>query len=173
MVLVIYNEVGVEGVAYGEACTSTGDCTETTNIVCDTICKCSPGTFRKTTAAECATKVAALDDTCDATDSASDQCAVADAECRIDGTAKCLCKATHYVDAAACTLRKNPDATCGGDECVLHASCVATKCVCDAGYTPSPTTTPTMCKSSGVVKVTILPCMYVVPILASMMFLLR
>lgn len=39
-----------------------------------------------------------------------------------------------------------PDANCGGDECVINASCVETKCACDAGYIPSPTVSPTMCR---------------------------
>ncbi|CAC5391649.1 unnamed protein product [Mytilus coruscus] len=52
-------------------------------------------------------RFAALNGTCDGMDSASDQCAVNDAECRNDGTgSKCLCKTTHYVNGAACTLGK-------------------------------------------------------------------
>lgn len=43
---------------------------------------------------------------CDATDPATDQCDVADSECRVDGTAQCLCKATHYTDSTACTISK-------------------------------------------------------------------
>lgn len=50
--------------------------------------------------------IAALDGACDLTDPALDQCAVGNAECRIDGTAKCLCKATHYVKSSGCTISK-------------------------------------------------------------------
>ncbi|CAC5394664.1 unnamed protein product [Mytilus coruscus] len=150
MVFVIFMAEVVEGVAYDGTCTGSGvgDCADTNNI-CDTTshkCACNPTSYLKDGTTECADKVAALDGTCDATDSALDQCAVTNSECRIDGTAKCLCKATHYVKNSACTIRKNPNATCSGDECVTHASCVSTKCKCDAGYTPSPTTSPTMCK---------------------------
>lgn len=52
------------------------------------------------------TVVAALNGVCDATDSAADQCDIADSECRVDGTSKCLCKTTHYVDVTACTTSK-------------------------------------------------------------------
>lgn len=41
---------------------------------------------------------------------------------------------------------KNLNDTCSAGECITHASCVSTICVCDAGYTPSPATKPTMCK---------------------------
>lgn len=43
---------------------------------------------------------------------------------------------------------KSPKASCASGECVTHASCDSgtSKCVCDAGYDPSPTTRPTMCK---------------------------
>lgn len=37
------------GVDYGAACTGsgTGDCTDKTNTMCDTTCKCTAGFFRK------------------------------------------------------------------------------------------------------------------------------
>ena len=43
---------------------------------------------------------------------------------------------------------KSPKVTCTSGECVTHASCDSgtNKCVCDAGYDPSPTISPTMCK---------------------------
>lgn len=46
---------------------------------------------------------------------------------------------------------KNPDETaCVAGGCVTHATCDTsaspTICECDAGYTASPTSTPTMCK---------------------------
>ncbi|CAC5391647.1 unnamed protein product [Mytilus coruscus] len=92
----------------------TGVCTATPTDQCadsnaechatDLICVCTSTYFADKNAA-CASQVAALNGTCDATDSASDQCAVTDAECRNDGTgSKCLCKITHYVNGAACTL---------------------------------------------------------------------
>lgn len=45
-----------------------------------------------------------LDGTCDSTDSATDQCSVADTECRNDGagTDKCLCETTFYPDGGTC-----------------------------------------------------------------------
>ncbi|CAG2218601.1 unnamed protein product [Mytilus edulis] len=65
----------------------------------------------------------------------------------------------------------------GADQCVTHATCdtVAspTKCECDTGYTATPTASPTMCSANGVVKFASLSYMYVVPILVSMMSLLR
>ncbi|CAC5397766.1 unnamed protein product [Mytilus coruscus] len=177
MVFVIYMAVGVEGAAYGEACTGAGagDCSEANNV-CDTTCKCATNFFRKTSPAECAAQVAALDGVCDTAQTASDQCAVADSECRTDsGSDKCLCKATHYTDGAACTIRKNPDIACSATgECVTNAECDVggtDKCECNAGYNETPTVSPTMC--SGVVKFATLPYMYVVPIIVSMMFLLR
>ncbi|XP_076073653.1 uncharacterized protein LOC143045195 [Mytilus galloprovincialis] len=137
-------------------------------------CLCQTSNFENNVGV-CAAQVAALDDPCDSMDPALDQCAVADAECRVDGTAKCLCKATHYVDGAACTIRIKPNITCtAAGQCVIHATCDTTDtntCVCDIGYTPSPTIDPTMC--NGVVKVTILTYMYMAPILISMVFLLH
>ncbi|XP_076076093.1 uncharacterized protein LOC143046938 [Mytilus galloprovincialis] len=158
-------------IALAGACTATPpDQCAATNAVCqitDLICVCMANFFADKNAG-CSSQVTALDGVCDAADSAPDQCVVPDSECRSD---KCLCKATHYTAGGACVIRKSPDATCGGAECVTHASCVSTKCVCDAGYTPSPTVSPTMC--NGVVKITTLTHMYVIPILASVMFFLR
>lgn len=48
-------------------------------------------------------EIAALEDSCVASDPAPDQCAVDNAECR---TAKCQCKVTHYVNVAACAISK-------------------------------------------------------------------
>ncbi|VDI04279.1 Hypothetical predicted protein, partial [Mytilus galloprovincialis] len=116
--------------------------------------------------------IAGLGTNCDGAVVDKNQCGFADTECRIYGAgSKCLCITTHYSDGSSCVLRKYPDANCGGDECVINSSCVETKCACDAGFTPSPTVSPTMC--NGVVKITTLTHMYVVPILVSLMFLLR
>ncbi|CAC5385275.1 unnamed protein product [Mytilus coruscus] len=137
-------------IAYGDACTGggSGDCTEKTNIVCDTTCKCSPSTFRKTTATECAAQIG-FEQCCEATQTASDQCSVPETECKDDaGTKKCMCKATYYSDGRACQTRIKPNIACtAAGQCVTHATCDTTDtdtCVCDAGYTPSPTISPSM-----------------------------
>ncbi|XP_071132927.1 uncharacterized protein [Mytilus edulis] len=126
-------------------------CADTHNI-CDTgktnLCICDTDFFWKTTAAECATQVA-LNKDCDVAQTASDQCSIANSECRDDsGTDKCLCETTHYANGGACVLRKSPKVSCASGECVTHASCDSgtSICVCDAGYDPSLTISPTMCK---------------------------
>lgn len=50
----------------------------------------------------------ALNGNCDVTDTAPDQCSVANSACRDDGTGtdKCLCETTHYENAGACELSK-------------------------------------------------------------------
>ncbi|VDI58443.1 Hypothetical predicted protein [Mytilus galloprovincialis] len=122
------------------------------------------------------TLIVGLDGDCDISNTDAEQCSVANTECKSDGAGnnKCLCEATHYSDSSACQLRKKPEETCSTGHCVEHATCDTvspTKCECDAGYTATPTTSPTMC--SGVVKFASLSYMYVVPILVSMMSLLR
>ncbi|XP_063446872.1 slit homolog 1 protein-like [Mytilus trossulus] len=165
-----------DGANYDEACTSDVDCTGTNAAKCaGRKCTCSDGYFRKTTATECAAKVA-LDATCIVTDSAKDQCSVVNTECRTDGSeSKCLCKATHYSDGNACQTSKKPEETCAAKQCVTHATCNTksnpNKCQCNAGYTATPATTPTMC--SGVMKVATLWYMLAVPIYVSMMSLIR
>lgn len=42
------------GAAYNEDCSDASDCTETTNVICDTTCKCATNSYRKSNAAECA-----------------------------------------------------------------------------------------------------------------------
>lgn len=51
-------------------------------------------------------EIAGLDGPCVASEPAPDQCAVENAECKTNGTAKCQCKVTHYVNVAACTISK-------------------------------------------------------------------
>ena len=41
---------------------------------------------------------------------------------------------------------KAPGATCDTGECVTNAKCNAT-CICNTGYTATPTTTPISCQS--------------------------
>ncbi|XP_063446871.1 protein draper-like [Mytilus trossulus] len=164
--------------ALNSACTNglpAGQCKDTLAECKDNSgfkCLCKTGNFEKKDGT-CAKQIAALNDTCVVSEPAPDQCAVDNAECRTDGTAKCQCKVTHYVNVAACTIRKSPKVSCGSGECVAHASCDTdtSKCVCDAGYDPSPTISPTMC--SGVVKIITQPYMYLVPSLVSMLLLLR
>ncbi|XP_076073659.1 uncharacterized protein LOC143045198 isoform X2 [Mytilus galloprovincialis] len=136
-------------------------------------CGCKSTHFVNKTGA-CHQKVA-FNATCVVAEPAKDQC-VANTECKnagVTGTYQCLCKATHYESAGSCEPRKSPKVNCASGECVSHASCDSgtNKCVCDAGYDPSPTISPTMC--NGVVKVFTLSYMYVVPILVSLNFLLR
>ncbi|CAG2208960.1 unnamed protein product [Mytilus edulis] len=147
IVCFVYIAVGVEGADYGAACTGdgTGDCKETTNIACDTTCKCAAGFFRKG-GTECAARVA-LKATCVIADTSPNQC-VADTECKDDGKSakKCLCKATHYESSSACKPRIVPGVACAAHQCVTHATCNTTsnKCKCDAGFNATPTTKPTM-----------------------------
>ncbi|XP_071132961.1 protein draper-like [Mytilus edulis] len=101
------------------------------------------------------------------------QCGEANQECLLEsGTSnyKCQCSAAYYDNGSGCTARITPGNSCSANQCVEHATC-DTNCICEAGYTASPTTNPTMC--SGVVKFASLSYMYVVPILVSMMSLLR
>ncbi|CAG2196011.1 unnamed protein product [Mytilus edulis] len=115
-----------------------------------------------------------LNTICGVAETAQYQCE-ANTECQDDGngTKTCLCKTSHYESSGACTLRKSPQATCASNECVVHSTCDSgtRTCVCDAGYNPSPTISPTMC--SGDVKVLTLPYIYVVPVVVSMMLLIR
>ncbi|XP_071129991.1 cell death abnormality protein 1-like [Mytilus edulis] len=167
-------------IALKQICTAgqPADQCEDSNAACNGTalkCQCKSTHFVSKTGA-CKLVTTALKGACDTSDSFSHQCAVANAECRNEGTDKCLCKATHYVKGAACEIRKKPDEEgCAADECVTHATCNTksnpTKCQCDTGYTATPTTTPTMC--SGVPKVTTLSHMCVVPILLLMMFPLQ
>ncbi|CAC5394659.1 unnamed protein product [Mytilus coruscus] len=171
IVFAIYIAVSVEGVAYDGTCTGSGvgNCADTNNI-CDATshkCACSSTSYLKDGTTECADKIA-LAGTCTA--SPTGQCADSNAKCHATDLI-CVCMSNYFANKnAACASRKNPNATCGGDECVTHASCVSSKCKCDAGYTPSPTTSPTMC--SSVIKFAALPYMYVIPIHVSMMFIL-
>ncbi|XP_063446876.1 variant-specific surface protein VSP4A1-like [Mytilus trossulus] len=167
-------------IALNQTCTtgqSAGQCADSNAACVGTAlkCQCKSTHFVSKTGA-CKLVVTALDAACDASDSFSHQCAVVNSECRKDGTDKCLCKATHYAKGATCEIRKKPDeGGCAAHECVTHATCNTksnpTKCQCDTGYTAIPTTTPTMC--SGVPKVATLSYMFVIPILLSMVFLLR
>ncbi|CAG2208961.1 unnamed protein product [Mytilus edulis] len=163
-------------IALAEKCTTTptGQCVDT-NAECHAThlkCECTSSYFGNKNGV-CVSRIAALNDACDATDSATDQCAKDNAECRIDGKGgKCLCKATHYSDGSACVIRIVPGVACAANQCVTHASCNTTsKCQCKAGYTATPTTKPTMC--NGVMKVATLSYMLAVPIFVSMMFRLR
>lgn len=48
-----------------------------------------------------------MDATCVATETAADQCAVTNSECRNDGAgSKCLCKTSHYKDGTGCVISK-------------------------------------------------------------------
>ncbi|XP_071132918.1 uncharacterized protein DDB_G0272530-like [Mytilus edulis] len=162
-------------IALAETCTASpaGQCAAT-NAECHAThskCECTSSYFANKNGA-CASKVA-LDATCFATETTTDQCSVDDTECRNDGTgSKCLCKTSHYKDGTGCVIRIVPGATCAANQCITHASCNTTsKCQCKAGYTATPTIKPTMC--SGVMKVTTLSHMLAVPIFLSVMFLLR
>ncbi|XP_071132926.1 uncharacterized protein [Mytilus edulis] len=114
MVFVINIAEGVEGVAYGKDC-SSATCDDTHNI-CDTgktnVCICDTGFFRKTSAAECAARFA-LNKVCEAAQTASDQCSIANSEYRDAlGTDKCLCKHTHYETGGVCVLKIALKAAC-------------------------------------------------------------
>ncbi|XP_076076099.1 uncharacterized protein LOC143046946 [Mytilus galloprovincialis] len=113
-VFIVYIAVGVEGVAYGAACkgTGTGDCTETANIVCDTTCKCTAASFRKSTT-ECATKIL-LKAACTASQPA-DQCADALAVCASGNT--CLCKPGNFENKAGKCVK----------QILLKAACTASQ----------------------------------------------
>ncbi|CAG2218030.1 unnamed protein product [Mytilus edulis] len=161
--------------AYGEACDGSTACTDTTTQECisDT-CQCKTTYFRNHENTACEAKIA-YDAACDTADSG--QCTDANSECKDDGTrtTKCLCKTTHYDVSGTCTIRKNPDIACTATgQCVTNAECDVggtDKCECNTGYTETPIDTPTMC--SGVVKFASVSYMYVVPILLTMMSLLR
>ncbi|XP_052070421.1 adhesion G protein-coupled receptor E2-like [Mytilus californianus] len=124
----------------------------------------------------CVAKIG-FETSCNNTVTATDQCLVANQECSLESgtTYKCLCTAAYYSDGSACVAKKNPDIACTATgQCITNAECDVggtDKCECNAGYTETPTVSPTTC--SGVVKFATLPYMYVVPILVSMMFLLR
>ncbi|XP_076073645.1 uncharacterized protein LOC143045191 [Mytilus galloprovincialis] len=160
---------------YGDQCTGSevGNCKKATHIICDTTCKCSPTTFRKTTPAECATRIA-YKAICVVAETAPDQC-VADTECKDDGAGakKCLCKTTHFDSSGVCTPRKKPSESCAVNQCVPHANCTSGTNICECwpDYTATPIISPTMC--SGVYKVLALPCMYMVTVLVSMMLIVR
>ncbi|XP_076073648.1 uncharacterized protein LOC143045193 isoform X2 [Mytilus galloprovincialis] len=114
---------------------------------------------------------AVFDATC--TGSGVGDCSEANNIC-VAGTSKCACATTSFRKGGTeCATRIVPGATCAAKQCVTHASCntTSTKCKCDAGYTATPTTKPTMC--SGVMKVPTLSYMLAVPIFVSMMSLLR
>ncbi|XP_071132921.1 adhesive plaque matrix protein 2-like [Mytilus edulis] len=162
------NSACTDGQPAGQCKDTLADCRNKSGFKC----LCKTGNFEKKDGT-CAAQIAALNGPCVASDPAPDQCAVDNAECITNGTAKCQCKVTHYVNVAACAIRKSPKGSCAPGECVTHASCDSgtSKCVCDAGYDPSPTISPTMC--SGVVKVITQTYMYLVPFLVSMMLLLR
>ncbi|CAC5385273.1 unnamed protein product [Mytilus coruscus] len=143
----------VTKIALAGTCTTspTGQCAAT-NAECHAThlkCECMSSYFANKNGA-CASQVTALDRTCDGKDSATDQCSVANTECTVDGAgSKCLCKTTHYKKGGACEIRKKPDEEgCAASQCVTHATCNTksspTKCECDAGYTATPTATPTM-----------------------------
>ncbi|CAG2196012.1 unnamed protein product [Mytilus edulis] len=152
---------------------------DNSNAACDATaskCQCKSAHFVSKKTGACKLVVPALDGAYEASDSASEQCAVDNSECRNVGTDKCLCKATHYVkeplvqsnaEIAAgfkclcktnnfenkdvtCAARIKPNIACtAAGQCVTHATCDTTdtdKCVCDASYTPSPIIIPTMCK---------------------------
>ncbi|CAG2228686.1 unnamed protein product [Mytilus edulis] len=170
-------QVGLDG-----TCDTTDSATDQCSVV-DTECrddgtesKCLCKTTHYSDGSACVIKFAGIDTTCNSAVSTRDQCSAADTECRDDGAGlKCLCKATHYSDGSACQTRIKPNIACtAAGQCVTHATCDTTDtdtCVCDASYTPSPIINPTMC--SGVVKFSTQKYTYVVPILVSMMFLLR
>ncbi|XP_076076061.1 uncharacterized protein LOC143046890 [Mytilus galloprovincialis] len=107
----------------------------------------------------------------------TEPCADANSYCKDDSGTKCLCQDTHFEKGGACTLNIHPDFSCSAtDQCVTNAECDTADtntCVCNAGYTATPTTTPTMCISNGEVKLSTLLYIYVVPIIVSMFFLLR
>ncbi|CAG2196014.1 unnamed protein product [Mytilus edulis] len=120
---------------YGAACSGSVDCTEKTNIVCDTTCKCTATSFRKSTP-ECAPKIV-LKTACTASQP-DDQCADANAECTAGKT--CVCKSGFYADKdskcsakillkAACTASQ-PD-----DQCTdaLAACASGNTCLCKSG----------------------------------------
>ncbi|CAG2228685.1 unnamed protein product [Mytilus edulis] len=130
MVFVINIAAGVEGAAYGEDC-SSATCDDTNNICdtevalnkdcevaqtasdqcsianseCTDDCtgtdKCLCKANHYENGGACVLRIAALEDSCVASDPAPDECAVDNAECR---TAKCQCKVTHYVNVAACAI---------------------------------------------------------------------
>ncbi|CAC5397761.1 unnamed protein product [Mytilus coruscus] len=134
--------------------------------------RCICSTTHYETGGACELRIA-LDTDC----TSSDQC-VADTDCRDNGagTDQCQCTiATHYKSGSSCIARIKPNIDCTAvGQCVTNAECDTADtgtCLCNAGYTATPTTTPTMC--SGVVKFASLSYMYVVPILVSMMFFLR
>ncbi|CAG2208962.1 unnamed protein product [Mytilus edulis] len=174
MVFIIFTVVGVEGVdiVYGGKCTANGDCTDANNVCTATKCACSPTSYKTDGSNKCAKKID-LGGTCTATPTG--QCADANAEC--DGTDSiCVCTANYFANKkSVCAPRKKPEETCAAHQCVTHATCKTTtnptKCKCNAGYTATPTTKPTMC--SGAIKVATLSYMLAVTIFVSMMLLLQ
>ncbi|VDI26942.1 Hypothetical predicted protein, partial [Mytilus galloprovincialis] len=89
--------------------------------------------------------------TCDNTVTATDQCAAANQECSLESgaTYKCLCTSDYYPHGSSfCVVKKVPDEACAATgQCVTYAECDTADtqtCVCNAGYTATPTATPTM-----------------------------
>ncbi|XP_063446875.1 delta and Notch-like epidermal growth factor-related receptor [Mytilus trossulus] len=164
----------VQKIDLGGSCTATptGQCADP-NAECDgkaLTCVCNDNYFENKESV-CASQVTTIDHNCDSTETSEDQCSVADTECRNDGAgSKCLCKTSHFKDGTTCTIRKKPEETCTADQCVIHATCNTTsnlnKCKCNAGYTATPTTTPTMC--SGVTQITSVLYMLALPIFVSL-----
>ncbi|CAG2237439.1 FBN1 [Mytilus edulis] len=208
MVFVICIVVCVEGVNFDADC-STNACTED-NTICnpeialtETCTTPNPPDQCADTNAECVgdpltcecktahfvNKDGACDPnvglagTCDSTDSATDQCSVADTTCRNDGAGdKCLCIDTHFSDGTGCQTKvAGLNTTCDGavsatDQCsTAGTECKddgtgTDRCLCKPTYYPDGST---CVLRSGVIKVAMLQYMYVVPFIISMMTLLR
>ncbi|CAC5391646.1 unnamed protein product [Mytilus coruscus] len=158
--VVYHNRIGL-----GSPCNVTNQCKDG-NTTCMRNCKCKDAFYADTT---CKPQVSALNNACDSTDPASDQCAVAAAECRIEGTAKCLCKATHYVNSAACTIRIKPNIACtAAGQCVTHATCDTTDtntCVCVMQIILHHQLSILPCVSDSLLKITVRPMQAVQQIL--------
>ncbi|CAC5392731.1 unnamed protein product [Mytilus coruscus] len=161
----------VKKIELNAVCMEGDECADTLAI-CDLHklkCLCTQRYFEKNDGT-CAARINYLEHTCDATQSASDQCIPTNSECRMDGTARCLCKTTYYAFRRVCRIRKSPNASCRTNQCVIHAKCTNDSCKCDADYEATPIISPTMCSYSSGVKFAALPYMYVVPFLVSMLF---
>ena len=128
-------------------------------------CLCKAANYKS--GSVCKVKVA-LDATCVNTEP-DDQC-VDLAECKDDGGFKCFCKAANYKSGTECKVKKAPGATCDTGECVTNAKCNTT-CICNTGYTATPTTTPISCQSSDAAIIIAHMYVFIFGIVASLYFL--
>lgn len=167
MLLLFFASVPVEGVVFGDDCTTESNCTEV-NTTCINTCVCNNDTFRNTANNKCDSRVG-FNETCVSGEPAT-QCTDDLAECRDEGGLKCLCKAANYKDSLNCEVRKKPNEPCESGQCVANAMCNTT-CVCNTGYAATPTATPTSCQSSDAAIIIAHMYVFIFGIVASLYFL--